>query len=91
MADIKTVKIKKPGAPGNEGTAPAQAGGVTLPKYAQQGSTQAPQSSSGKAWTWVAIVATLSVILFGALVTFQSLELKHYSDPEPVWPPEGPR
>lgn len=87
MAEIKTVKIKRPGS--LEGDA---AGGVTLPKFAQQAEAPAQkQTSSGKAWTWVAIVATLSVILFGTLVVFQSLELKHYSDPEPVWPPQGPR
>ncbi len=89
MVEIKTVKLRKPGVPGGE--APAPAGAVTLPKYAQQAEAQAPQNSSGKAWTWVAIVATLAVILFGALVAFQSLELNHYSDPEPVWPPQGPR
>jgi hypothetical protein len=83
MPDIKTVKIKKSGG----GEAPS---GVTLPKFAQQAAEPTPEPT-GKPWTWVAIVATISALLFATLVIFQSIELKHYSDPETVWPPQGPR
>jgi hypothetical protein len=101
MSDVKTLKIKKPttppppsptqevAPPPDAPTAEPSSGGVVLPKYAQAARTGPTQTVSSASWTAWAIVATVAVLLFAALVVIQLLELNFYATPPSCWTTAG--